>query len=770
MCWLWRGQALPQEVFRLSAQQRSTATRVVVASTVMLSFISFWRGAAIVLSDLASSAFYAGGIAEEAIGRSAPWFILGVMLFSFAVRSVYLESCSMYVRGGVYVVVRDAMGPFLARLSVSALIFDYILTGPISAVSAGQYLGRVINEISEMLNTGMTVPPDQFAAVFGIAATIYFWWSNIKGIHESSSKALRIMQITTVMVAMFLIWCTITLLQRGPAQIPPAPLPANLQFGEHDLGWLAGTRWIQISAVAIIVAFGHSLLAMSGFETLAQVYREIASPKLKNLKITANIVCGFAVVSTGVITVLAGMIIPDSIRPEYVNNLLGGLAMHLSGPQLLRLTFHIFVVVVGVLILSGAVNTSIIGANGVLNRLAEDGVLTAWFRKPHKKFGTSYRLINAIVVLQLATIIASRGEVKLLGEAYAFGVVWSFFMKALGVLVLRFRRHDQEYKTPINLHIAGREWPIGLIVTTLVLFFVAVANLFSKEVATISGVGFTLLLFVVFTISSHLNAKDRRETKQGLEQFNLDLRPEITTGTGAIHARPGCILVAVRNYNRMTHLENVLQKTNLRRHDIVVMTVRGITTGAGEYDLAENQLFTDDERELFTRVVAMAEKEGKTVDLLAVPAVDPFDAMVQTAAKLKASRLVTGVSARMDSEELARRIGAAWEKLPEPRHAFSLEIITPDRPSTFVNLGPHPPRLWPEDVDLVHEIWLELSDKYAGAKVHHRDVVGVALRRMAEQLNSRERDEVVHDILEEIEHRKPAFTPANGDGNPPTAR
>jgi amino acid transporter len=742
----------------------------VVASTVMLSFISFWRGAAIVLSDLASSAFYAGGIAEEAIGRSAPWFILGVMLFSFAVRSVYLESCSMYVRGGVYVVVRDAMGPFLARLSVSALIFDYILTGPISAVSAGQYLGRVINEISEMLNTGMTVPPDQFAAVFGIAATIYFWWSNIKGIHESSAKALRIMQITTVMVAMFLIWCTITLLQRGPAQIPPAPLPTNLQFGEHDLGWLAGTRWIQISAVAIIVAFGHSLLAMSGFETLAQVYREIASPKLKNLKITANIVCGFAVVSTGIITVLAGMIIPDSIRPEYVNNLLGGLAMHLSGPQLLRLTFHIFVVVVGVLILSGAVNTSIIGANGVLNRLAEDGVLTAWFRKPHKKFGTSYRLINAIVGLQLATIIASRGEVKLLGEAYAFGVVWSFFMKALGVLVLRFRRHDQEYKTPINLHIAGREWPIGLIVTTLVLFFVAIANLFSKEVATISGVGFTLLLFVVFTISSHLNAKQRHETKQGLEQFNLDMRPEITTGTGAIHARPGCILVAVRNYNRMTHLENVLQKTNLRRHDIVVMTVRGITTGAGEYDLAENQLFTDDERELFTRVVAMAEKEGKTVDLLAVPAVNPFDAMVQTAAKLKASRLVTGVSARMDSEELARRIGAAWEKLPEPRHAFSLEIITPDRPSTFVNLGPHPPRLWPEDLDLVHEIWLELSDKYAGAKLHHRDVVGVALRRMAEQLSSRERDEVVHDILEEIEHRKPAFTPANGDGNPPTAR
>src|SRR5262245_31948397 len=136
------------------AESSSSASypRVVVATTVALSFISFWRGAAIVLSDLASSAFYAGGAAEQAIGQSAPWFVLGVMLFSFAVRSVYLESCSMYVRGGVYVVVRDSMGPVLAKFSVSALVFDYILTGPISAVSAGQYLGALINAISELMH------------------------------------------------------------------------------------------------------------------------------------------------------------------------------------------------------------------------------------------------------------------------------------------------------------------------------------------------------------------------------------------------------------------------------------------------------------------------------------------------------------------------------------------------------------------------------------------------------------------------------------------
>jgi amino acid transporter len=669
------------------------------------------------------------------------------MLFSFAVRSVYMESCSMFVRGGVYVVVRDAMGPFMARLSVSALLFDYILTGPISGVSAGQYLGRLLNELSEMLHFGLRVPPDLFAMLFGIVITLYFWWNNVKGIHESSGKALRIMQITTVMVIAFLIWCPLTLLLQGHSQVPPAPLPQNLEFGEEGLGWLQGTFWPNFAVAAIIIAFGHSLLSMSGFETLAQVYREIAYPKMKNLRITGNLVCIYALLFTGVVTLFAGMIIPDATRPQYVDNLLGGLAMHLAGPAPMRLLFHMFVVVVGVLILSGAVNTSIIGANGVMNRVAEDGVLFAWFRKPQQRFGTTYRIINLIAALQIATIALSRGDTYVLGEAYAFGVVWSFFLKSLGVLFLRFSRHDQEYRTPGNLRIGGREIPVGLITTTLVLFLVAIANLFSKKVATIYGIGFTVALFILFTVSERINARRRREERKGLEQFNLDLRPDVSAES--IQTRPGCVLVAVRDYSHMTHLHSILQKTNVRRHDIVVMTVRTISTGAGEYELAQNQLFADYEKELFTRVVVMAEKEGKTVDLLVVPGVDPFDAMVQTAAKLQSSRLVTGVSPRMDSEELARRIGLAWERLPEPRHPFSLEIISPGRRSVYVNLGPHPPRLWPEDLDRLHDLWLRLSDTF-GSRLHHRDVVGVALRRLEKDLAEERRKEVLDDLNREL--------------------
>ena len=214
-----------------SLRNSTTTTKIVVATTVALSFISFWRGAAIVLSDLASSAFYAGGIAEQAVGQAAPWFVLAVMLFSFAVRSVYMESCSMFVRGGVYVVVRDAWGRSSPRLSVSSLVFDYILTGPISVVSAGQYLGRLSNEISAHAASDDARSTRTGSRLSSACwSPIYFWWRNIKGMHESSGKALRIMQITTVMVVILLIWCPLTMLLHGPVQIPASAAAAQSAF------------------------------------------------------------------------------------------------------------------------------------------------------------------------------------------------------------------------------------------------------------------------------------------------------------------------------------------------------------------------------------------------------------------------------------------------------------------------------------------------------------------------------------------------------------
>jgi amino acid transporter len=735
----------------VTSEQRPAAVKVVVATTVMLSFISFWRAAAIVLSDLASSAYYVGGIAEHAIGKAAPWFILAIMLFSYAVRAIYIESCSMFVRGGVYKVVHEAMGGTLAKFSVSALMFDYVLTGPISAVSAGLYLGGLINEIGEhMHNAGLHVYPPYFAAAFAAVVTVYFWRKNIIGIHESSEKALRIMQITTVMVVILIIWCVATILKNGYNPVP-LPVPANLKFDPDALGWLRGTLAPSITVIAVLIGLGHSLLAMSGEESLAQVNREIAHPKLKNLERAGFVIFVYSMMFTSLVSFFAVMIIPDDARQGFLDNLIGGLSMYLIGPVSVRLLFHGFVVLVGTLILAGAVNTAIIGSNGVLNRVAEDGVLPDWFRHPHHKFGTTSRLINLIVILQLITILISRGDMIMLGEAYAFGVVWSFAMKSLSVLMLRYKQPGgREWKVPMNFQIGKTEIPLGLMIITVALFALAIINVLTKKVATISGVTFTILFFIVFEVSDIYNRKRKATHASEMEKFRLDTRADLSADP--LNVRPGNVLVAVRNPHRLQHLQRILKKTDTRKMDIVVLSVRQVTqAGSGEHALETSQIFSEDETVVFSRVVALGEKAGKHVELMVVPGSDPYEAVVQMAARLQSSRIVMGLSPKLTPSEQGAQVGHYWEQLPEPRPSLSLEIVLENQIDTvFFNLGPHPPRLWPEDIDLAHQLWLDLTTKGPGAKLHHRDIIGVALRRMSAELRSERSNEVVSDILREV--------------------
>src|SRR5437868_3409157 len=533
--------------------------RVIVATTALLTFISFWRAAAIVLNDLASSAYYAGGEAEGYIGKTAPWFILAIMLFSYAVRAVYVESCSMFVRGGVYRAVKQSLGGALAKFSVSALMFDYILTGPISGVAAGQYVGGLLSELLPYAHmTSAPLSPraiDIIASCFAIIITVYFWWENTKGIPESSEKALHIMKLVTVMVVILIVWCVYTIVLRH-SPLPPFPHPSNIHLTPDALGWLAHSHLPQMfGVIAIFIALGHSVLAMSGEESLAQVYREIESPKLPNLKKAGMVIFVYSLLFTSLVSFFAVMIIPDDVRQGFLQNLIGGLAMNLAGPIYVRLIFHGFVVVVGTLILAGAVNTAIVGSNGVLNRVSEDGVLSAWFRPPHKRFGTSSRIIHIVVALQIVTILLSRGDVTFLANLYAFGVIWSFAMNGLAVFVLRYTNPGQrEFQVPLNFTIRGKQIPLGLGVITLILFLIAFVNLFTKPVATMAGGAFSVLLYFVFTISER-RGRHAGVKHEEMDQFNLELEGELTPES--VGARAGNILVPISNHFNMYHLGNV---------------------------------------------------------------------------------------------------------------------------------------------------------------------------------------------------------------------
>jgi hypothetical protein len=386
--------------------------------------------------------------------------------------------------------------------------------------------------------------------------------------------------------------------------------------------------------------------------------------------------------------------------------------------------------------LAGAVNTAIVGSNGVLNRVSEDGVLTEWFRKPHRRFGTTYRLINTIAILQVVTILISRGNVILLGEAYAFGVVWSFAFNALAVLVLRYKRPDIErgWKVPFNVRIRGRELPVGVALIALVLFTCAVINLFTKQIATISGLLFTGGFFAVFMVSERITARRRAAGTASLDQFQLTTEPE--AGIAALNSRPGAVLVPVRDYNTLTQLDWVVGHTPPER-DVVVLTIRLLRGPDGSsHDLDADELFTDYEQTLFTRVVAIAERHGRGVKLLVLPATNIFDAVAQTAVTLEASEIVVGASAVISAEEQAHQMGEAWDRTARERSLpTQFAIHFADRHIETFSLGAHAPNLRAEDVERIHRLWID-AVKVVGPNVHHRDVVVAALDSLEGELRS----------------------------------
>ncbi len=709
-----------------SQDSKASRTQIIILSSVMLSFMGIWSTAAVVLCDLASTAFYIGGVVESQIGKAAPWFIMAVMIFSYAVRSVYIESCSMFVRGGVYRIVRQAMGHGMAKIAVSALMFDYILTGPISAVSAGQYLIRLFNSVLRHFSIHKTLSEGWGAAAIAIAVVVYFFQANLRGIQTSSSKALKIMWATTAMAIAIIAFCVVTLAVRPETRTLPPWQPdlsrktdnrgqpvLNEATGKQQdpLGWVAATPlgeklrpenvdWLSlIGTIGIVIAFGHSILAMSGEETLAQVYREVKAPKLRNFKWAAIIVFAYSLMLTGLISFFAVMIIPDAERTRFQDNLISGLALHVVGPEWVKMGLNIFVVIVGFLILSGAANTSIVGANAVLNRVAEDGVLPAWFQSPQKRYGTTWRLLTLIAALQIATIVITGGNVILLGEAYAFGVVWSLTLMCLSMFVLRFTEPDRDraYRVPVNIPVGGRELPVGLLLIVLILAAAALANFFTKTIATMAGVTFTVVLLGVFAATEWYYKRRPKGGSDGTddshqEQFKLKLVDTLTAEALCLDKKSRK-LIWLKSPDDIQPLEREIEALDPEKEDLVVALAhrpsRKKRPSSEDAEGSENDIIDEEsqptdgpqpalrarDRKLLTALVDSSERVGKPVTPILLLSDDPDQAVTNAAQSIGASVLRLDLIGRA----LARRfdVGSRSER-SRSAPAVSPSIPGPD--------------------------------------------------------------------------------------------
>jgi hypothetical protein len=320
---------------------------------------------------------------------------------------------------------------------------------------------------------------------------------------------------------------------------------------------------------------------------------------------------------------------------------------------------------VGFLILAGAVNTSIIGSNGVMNRLAEDGVLAPWFLHPQERYGTTHRLINLVGVLQIIVILASWGDVNTLGEAYAFGVIWSFVFMTLAMVVFRFKdKSKRQYEVPLNIRIkrAGGDHidiPIGIAIVCLILLSTAIINLFTKKTATIWGIGFTTAFLIAFIIcETWSNRRRHGKHHEHLEQFNQSESPELTVeSVGLLHPNP--ILVAARGPRSLPMMTRVLGETDTALRDVVIMTCKVLPPMTMGVTPAETNL-DDGDRALLTQIVTIAEEIGKQVHPVVMPTNNPLYAIACAARDLKATEVVLGVSEKFHAEEQLEQFALAW--------------------------------------------------------------------------------------------------------------
>lgn len=442
------------------------------------------------------STYYVVGPTEHLVGKSAPWFILGGVLLSCALRALCFESYALFGREDLYRVAEAGLGSSVAKLASAALLFDCLLIGPICGVAGGLYLAACVNELALVTHLEyLRMSSPRFAEMISILALIYFWRRQVTSPSEKNQRRhLRRLAVATTLALALIIWCCSTITKYGLFLPPWRP-----SISAVGLGWLRGSGLLTLSFIGFLIGFGHSLLVLTPDEVVSEATALVESSDIDTLRWTTRgrVVTGFAFPL--MIPFFAVMLIPDSVRQlAYSDVPLIGLIMYQPAPTTVRLACQLVVVAFGTLVLLRVLNWAITSSSGVLVRATEDREVTPWLFDRHEKYHTRHRLIHLVALFLLVVLIVSGGRLQFLTGLYAFGVTWSFILRGLSLLVLRHKNVKSEgWKVPLNFRLGRREIPVGLTLVTGSLLLLACTNLLTRTRAAVAGTVFTLVVFLL---------------------------------------------------------------------------------------------------------------------------------------------------------------------------------------------------------------------------------------------------------------------------------
>ncbi|HET9369397.1 MAG TPA: CBS domain-containing protein, partial [Vicinamibacterales bacterium] len=687
--------------------------------------------AALVVAQLGVAAFFIAGVMRSAVGDSAGWFVLAATVWAYFARALDIESWALLVPGGFVGRVTAGLGPRVAAFANAAAFVERLLLGAIATVVLGQYLaGSVGTAIAGFRFTGY-VRPEDLSTLLAVITIGVIWIGARLGRAVNRELMARGIWIGVGILIVPIVWGLITWargLGRPAAVLLSLPPPTSM------------TPWSSINvAISVLVGLGIALAAVGSGEALMRVAHEFPPPRLHALRRTSHVSLAFAAVVMTIGTFLVTLLVPAAEELFWSNAPIAALAQHLAGPVWARDLVALGIAVAAALILVPAAHAAIVDAQGMVHRASADVPFQQQLASLNTRFGMPVRSADVTALAVVGAIVVSGGRISWLAHGYALAIAVMLVLAIAALVRLRQKPQERAVEVPINLVTSKREIPLGLGGLAAVAGIGAAALIFTGDGAAIA----TSLSMAVLLLWRTAVTRGAGETIDEAERdsFNLLLATDLTPGQ--VEARPGNVLVPVRNPHQLDHVAAALRMPGDR--DVVIMTARLIDVDVSEA-AAGGGAPTVSERRLLSEVMTLAERIGRPVRLLIVPARSVVDAIVGTAIRLGSSDILVGESMTLSAEDQARMLGEAWERADKPE-APDVRLVIHHRSGRFdtYHLGAHPPSLSPRDLDLIHRVWLDAT-KAIGPHVHHHDVVRAALTIMEQQLSGPERDAVLAAI------------------------
>ena len=707
--------------------------RVVLSSTALLQFVSVRNAAALAIAQLGIAAFFAPSITRPVLGDASGWFVLAAAAVAALVRAIELESWGLLMPGGFEGRVGASLGHRAGAVAAAATLVERLLVGALTCLVIGHYVSGVfVTAIAGWRFTGF-VRPEDLATIFAAAALGLLWIRARLGREVRRETLARGVWIGIGVLLSIVAWGIATAVRLG-TPVGPLVSPPPLQD-------LSGSAVVD-AALTYLIGAALVLPVIGGGQVLARAAHEFPPPRVHALGRTALLTLVFTLTVTTLGTFLFVLLVPSTEQDLWLNAPLVGLVQHLAGPAWARDLMALLLVAAAVLVLLPGAYAAVADAEQLIQRVSTEGTLLRGLVSLHTRFGTPTRVIDLAVVAMIVVIVASGGRVPWVARAYgcAIALIVVLTVAAL-VRIRRTNRGPTPFRTPGNVWLGSLELPLGLLLTGVVVGVSLLTTLALGDLA--AAVSAASIAVVALWLTWVRRGAPATVAVGDEDRFDLLLAAELSLDQ--VEVRPASVLVPVRNPHALAHVAAALQAAGDR--DVVVMTARLIGMDVTE-DAAGQSTPTAYERRLLTDVVALAERIGRPVRLLIVPARNVIDALVGTVIRLRASDVYVGESASLSAADQARLLGEAWERADKP-DALDVRLVIHHRSgrNDTYHLGAHPPSLSPGDLDLIHRLWID-AVKAIGPHVHHHDVVRAALRQMDNQLKGTERDTAVAAIRE----------------------